>query len=165
MEENAAKQAGILEKLDEWGVAYELEHHAPAFTMEDMVAFGMTEKGLVAKNLFLRDAKGKRHFLVVVAGDKRVDLRALGERLGQRLSFASEERLLKQLNLTPGAVTPLGVLAGGENGLEVWLDEDLQGRRRIGVHPGVNTATVFLDCAGLLAVIDKAGVARAFVRL
>lgn len=64
-------------------------------------------KGSVCKNLFLRDAKGRQHFLVVLPGDRQADLGALAAALGSsKLSFASEERLMKHLGLTKGSVTP-----------------------------------------------------------
>lgn len=159
------KQAYILEQLKQLGVAYELVAHPAAFTMQDMEDFGLTKKGLVAKNLFLRDNKGKRHFLVVVAGDKRVDLKTLGAQMGDRFSFASEDRLQKHLNLEKGAVTPLGVLMNEDKAVRVLLDKDLEGEPRIGVHPGVNTATVFISFEDLARVIDAHGNPRGMVEL
>lgn len=122
------KKQQTLDLLDAQGIEYRLVEHPPALDMEDIAAFGVEEHGHVAKNLFLRDShKGRRHFLVTVRGDKRVDLAALGAAVGQRLSFASEERLEKYLNLKKGEVTPLAVQYDTENAVEVFLSfEDLQ---------------------------------------
>ena len=75
--------------------------------MEDMDRLGLPAKGILCKNLFLRDSKGKRHFLVTCDEAKKVDLKSLARQLGTGgLSFASEERLEKYLGLKQGSVTP-----------------------------------------------------------
>ena len=82
--------------LDEKGLKYTWIEHEAVYTIEDMVRLGLEENKDVAKNLFLRDQKGKRHFLVVIRADKQANLKELGEKLGiGKLSFASEERLEK----------------------------------------------------------------------
>lgn len=155
----------ILDRLTDGGVPYQLVEHPAALTMEDMESFGVTRQGLIAKNLFLRDHKGKQHFLVVVAGDKQVDLKTLGGLLGTRLSFASEERLEKYLHLQKGAVTPLGVLLDEGRDVEVIWDEDLAGQACVGVHPADNTATVLLCFEDLARLVADHGSKSRFVRL
>ena len=109
--------------LDGKKIAYEWAEHEAVYTIEDMVKLGLEDMQDVAKNLVLRDAKGKRHFLVVVREDKKVDLKRLGELIGcSRLSFASEERLEKYLGLKKGSVTPLGVLNDEDRAVEVFFD-------------------------------------------
>lgn len=152
------KIAQTLAWLDAAGVSYELMEHPPAATMEDIHRLGIDQKGLVCKNLFLRDShKGKRHFLVSVCGDKPVDLKQLGATLGDRLSFASEQRLMKFLQLEQGSVTPLGVQFDTQNAVSVVLDEELLQHPLVGVHPCVNTATVFLAPNDLASLIQEKG--------
>ena len=151
------KQQEILSWLEEKGVAYELMRHPPVYTIGDMEGLGICGRGNVCKNLFLRDGKGRRHFLVMIARDKQADLKRLGEAAGVRFSFASEERLEKYLNLSRGAVTPLGLYYDKDAAVEVLLDRDLVGEPRLGVHPGENTATVFLSCEDLLRLIREQG--------
>ena len=67
----------IYHLLEEKGIAFEKLEHQAVYTMEDMDKAGITAKGTVCKNLFLRDAKGKKHFLVTVPEEKRVDLKIL----------------------------------------------------------------------------------------
>lgn len=160
------KKQQTLALLDAEGIPYRLVEHPPAFDMEDIAAFGVQAHGHVAKNLFLRDSnKGRRHFLVTVRGDKRVDLAALGEAVGQRLSFASEGRLEKYLNLKKGEVTPLAVQYDTENAVEVFFDEDLAALPAVGVHPCDNTATVFLSFADLQAYVKNQGNRVTLVKL
>lgn len=142
--------------LEDLGITYETEEHAAAFTIDEMRAMGMN--GPVCKNLFLRDAKGRQHFLVVLPGDKQADLRALAEALGSsKLSFASEERLMKHLGLTKGAVTPLAAIQDPDHTVQIVLDETLIGMDRLGVHPLVNTATLWMAGADLLRFIQSCG--------
>lgn len=159
------KQQQIVDWLESQQVAYQLMQHPAAYTMEDMRACGMTEQADICKNLFLRDHKGKRHFLVVVYGDKRVDLKVLSERLGSRLSFASAERLEKHLRLTQGEVSPLAVYFDENQAVEVLFDEELRGRQRLGVHPGVNTATVVLPFEELERLVRQRGNPVGFIQI
>ena len=160
------ERARVLEKLDELGVAYEMDVHEPVYTIEAMVALGLDKKGIVVKNLFLRDAKGKRHFLVVLPGDRQGDLKAIRDHLDSTaLSFGSEERLMRCLKLTKGAVSPLGILNDAEHAVEVVVDRALVGAERLGVHPNDNTATLWLSYDGLRKVIDHCGNTVHFIRL
>ncbi len=126
--------------------------------MEDMDALGIFTKGVVPKNLFLRDAKGRRHFLVTMAGEKKVDMAGLQEKIGcTRLSFASPERLEKYLGVEQGMVSPLGVLNDREARVEVFFDSSLRGLPCVGVHPNDNTAVVWLAFADLLRAVEQNG--------
>jgi len=142
--------------LDEQNVDYQLITHQAVFTIDEMSALSLDRHGTICKNLFLRDDKGRRHLLVVVSPEKTVDLKALGARIGARLSFASEDRLARYLNLTKGSVTPLGVLYDTSSTVEILIDRDLEGQR-IGVHPCDNTATAFMAFADLLRILQQRG--------
>ena len=144
--------------LDEKNIPYEWFDHKAVFTIEEMMGIGLEKEEDIAKNLFLRDAKGKRHFLVVIQENKRADLKTLGEKIGAgKLSFASEERLMKYLGLTKGAVTPFGILNGTNCAVEVIFDADFQNKEVIGVHPNDNTASVFLAFSDLEQMIREHG--------
>ena len=100
----------VYDALNKLGIKYEVVEHEPVHTMEDMDRLGLPEKGTLCKNLFLRDAKGKRHFLITCDENAKVDLKSLGRQLGAgNLSFASEERLEKYLGLKQGSVSPFGL--------------------------------------------------------
>ncbi len=123
-----------------------------------MLALGLEEENQVAKNLFLRDAKGKRHFLVVIKTEKTLNLKELGERLEiGKLSFASEERLQKYLGVEKGSVTPFGILNDESKSVEVIFDKDFDKNDSIGVHPNSNTASVFLKIEDLQNIVEEHG--------
>ena len=110
-----------------------------------------------AKNLFVRDDKKRNYYLISVKGDKRVDLKAFRKRQGLRpLSFASADDLLAILGLTPGAVTPLGLLNDKAGKVYFYLDVDFKGHL-IGVHPNDNTATVWLLADDLMKLLREEG--------
>lgn len=148
----------VLQTLEQMGIPYEMTEHEAVYTMEQMEAQHLCEQGEVCKNLFLRDQKGKRHFLVTLQRDKHADLAALREKLGSsKLSFASEERLHKYLGLEKGAVSPFGLLNDQEHAVEMVFDRDLAGNGRLGVHPNDNTATVWISYDHLKQVLERVG--------
>ena len=86
----------VYDTLEAAGIPYQVWEHPAVFTIEEMDALHLPRPEIIAKNLFLRDAKGKKFFLAVLPKDKKADLKALGGRLGVRLSFASEERVVRE---------------------------------------------------------------------
>lgn len=157
-EKLVSAQEKVFEKLNELNIKYEVVNHPAVFTIEEMDNLGITFQGDVCKNLFLRDEKGKRHFLVVLDKDKKADLKNIQKQLGStRLSFASAERLDKYLKLQKGEVTPLGVINDTDASVEVAFDNDLLGRTRLGVHPNDNTATVWISFEDLIKVVEQNG--------
>ena len=131
----------VLDVLDNAGIRYRMVSHDPVYTIEEMERLHLDADAEIAKNLFLRDARGKRHFLVVLCSCKTVDLKELRGQLGtSALSFASEDRLKRFLGLEKGAVTPLGILNDEARAVEVLFDRDLAGLPSLGVHPNRNTA-------------------------
>ena len=136
----------VYDALEQLKIKYEVVEHEPVHTMEDMDRLGLPQKGTLCKNLFLRDAKGKRHFLVICDEKKTVDLKTLGRQLGAgNLSFASEDRLEKYLGLKQGSVSPFGLMNDTEHAVEFFIDKDLSRCKSLGIHPLENTATVFLS--------------------
>ncbi|MEF9840243.1 MAG: prolyl-tRNA synthetase associated domain-containing protein [Lachnospiraceae bacterium] len=136
----------VYDALDKLSIKYEVVEHEPVHTMEDMDRLGLPEKGTLCKNLFLRDSKGKRHFLVTLSESKNVDLKKLGKSLGAgNLSFASEERLEKYLGLKQGSVSPFGLMNDTDHAVEFFIDKDLSREKSLGIHPLENTATVFIS--------------------
>ena len=151
--ENAA-----LELLDSLGVEYTYAEHPAVYTIPEMEALGLDKPGTIAKNLFLRDGKKQRYLLLVVGQNKSANLKELSVILGAKgLTFASEDELMKYLGLTKGAVTPLGLVNDRENRVELVIDQDLLELDKIGVHPNVNTASVWLAPRDLLDIAEICG--------
>ncbi len=136
----------VYEVLDRLSIAYSKLEHPPVFTVEQAEKHWGSITGAHCKNLFLRNKKGNRHYLVILESSKSADLKALKEQLGvDRLSFASPERLMRYLGLEPGAVSPFGLINDSQKEVRVVIDQDLKNAERINFHPNVNTATVGID--------------------
>jgi Ala-tRNA(Pro) deacylase len=131
--------------LDALGISYERHEHPAVFNAEDASRHWAPIGGTQCKNLFLRNKKGDRHYLVVLEISKRADLRDLVKLVGDdRLSFGSPERLMAKLGLTPGSVSPFGLLNDGDGSVRVLVDADLKGAERLIFHPNINTASVVI---------------------
>jgi Ala-tRNA(Pro) deacylase len=117
--------------------------HPPVMTVAESQRLVPPLPGAKTKNLFLRDKKGVRHFLVTVPQDLTVDLDALGLQLGAgRLGFASPERLMKHLGITPGSVSLLALVNDTMGAVEFVIDRRLWEAEAVQAHPLVNTATM-----------------------
>jgi len=138
--------AKVYSALDAMGVAYTAYDHPPIFTGEDAALHWKDIPGTGIKNLFLRNKKGDRHYLVILAVDKQADLRQLVKAIGDdRLSFGSPERLMSQLGVTPGSVSVFGLLHEGSRSVEVIVDDELRAADRLIFHPNDNRASVSIS--------------------
>ena len=143
--------------LTDNGVKYEITEHKAVFNMEELGDVELPYPEWDAKNLFVRDDKKSNYYLITVRGEKRVNLKEFGKRNGLRkLSFASPEDLMSFMGLTPGSVTPLGLLNDKESRVRFFLDAEFTGHK-IGVHPNDNTATVWLESDDLIRLIQAHG--------
>lgn len=149
----------VYEYLDMMNVEYEITEHEAAFNMEELSKIDLPYPEADAKNLFLCDPKKNFYYLITVKGDKRVDIKEFQKTYANRhLSFARENDMLEILGVTPGSVTPLGILNDKEKKVEFFLDLELtKGIGLIGVHPCENTATVWLKTKDLIDIIKKHG--------
>jgi Ala-tRNA(Pro) deacylase len=142
------QEAQVRDALAGLGIAVERHEHPPVATAVEADEHWSGIDAVHCKNLFLRNQKGTRHYLVIVQHRKRVDLRAVAEQIGDgKLSFASPERLMTHLGVTPGSVSPFGLINDASHQVRVFLDRDLENATRISFHPNVNTVTVVLAFA------------------
>ena len=136
----------VYSTLDALGIRYEVYTHPPVFTAEEAAEHWAGIDGAKVKNLFLRNKKGDRHYLVILEISKQADLRRLVAIVGDdRLSFGSPERLMANLGLTPGSVSPFGLIHDARRAVRVIVDQDLRGVERLIFHPNINTASVTIS--------------------
>jgi Ala-tRNA(Pro) deacylase len=136
--------------LDALGIRYDRYEHPAVFNADDASKHWDPIDAVQCKNLFLRNKKGDRHYLVVVEIGKRVDLKDLVKLVGDdRLSFGSPQRLAAELGLTPGSVSPFGLINDADGSVRVLIDQDLRGAPRLIFHPNINTASVVVSWADL----------------
>ena len=141
------------------GIEYERFDHPPVYTVEDVHRLTPNLPGAKTKNLFFRDKKGRRHFLVVVPDEKRVDLKALPAVLeSDRVSFGSAERLKKYLGIAPGSVSLLAIFNDREHhAVEILIDETLWASDAFQFHPLENTSTLVIPKDGIERFLTATG--------
>lgn len=151
--------------LDQLGIAHSTVEHPPFFTVEEGRPWHDRIPGLHCKNLFIKDRKGGV-WLVVMPADKRADLGRLEKLLGApRFSFARPELLQEVLELTPGSVTPFGLISDRQRRVTVVLDQEMLDAERVNVHPLHNAASTTLRAADLLRFVRALGYDPIIVRL
>jgi Ala-tRNA(Pro) deacylase len=134
--------------LDALGISYQRYEHPPVFTGEAAAEHWARIPGTQVKNLFLRNKKGDRQYLVILEIAKQADLRHLVKVIGDdRFSFGSPERLMATLGVTPGSVSPFGLLHEGARDVRVIVDQDLRRVERLIFHPNLNTLSVTISLA------------------
>jgi len=144
--------------LREHDIAAACHEHPPVMTVEESLRLVPPLPGAKTKNLFLRDKKGARHFLVTVRHDLAVNLSALESLLGVRgLGFASPERLAKHLGVTPGSVSLLALINDKTNAVEFVIDRALWEAAAVHAHPLRNDATMVLAHADVQRFLAATG--------
>jgi len=148
----------IYKFLENRDIEYERHDHPPVFTVEDVHRLTPDLPGAKTKNLFFRDKKGTRHFLVVLPADKRVNLKALPNVLqSSKISFGSPDRLMKHLGIAPGSVSLLAIANDQENKVEVVIDKSLWNSEAFQFHPLVNTSTLVISRNNIKKILAATG--------
>ena len=162
--------------LNEHGISFHTHHHPPLPTIELALEYWKEIDSTHCKNLFFRNHKGNRHYLVVFECHKELGIHTLEKSLKQgKLSFASQERMERCLGLLPGSVSPFGLINDmnlvGEDGkpaegvaakelfenghrVKLFLDKDLQEAALVSFHPCDNTASTVISNADLLKFLE-----------
>ncbi|ELK4815825.1 prolyl-tRNA synthetase associated domain-containing protein [Pseudomonas aeruginosa] len=144
-------EQALLALLRELAIDSQRVEHPAIASIEEYYAQGI-------KNLFLRNRKGTRHYLVLLDERKEADLPGIAEQIGEsRLSFASVERLREYLGVELGCVTPFALVNDPQHRVEVLLDDAIRQDQLLGFHPLVNTATECIRYADLLAFLAHTG--------
>lgn len=144
--------------LQELNIAVTRYEHPAVFTCEQADQHCASIPGGKSKNLFIRNEKGDKHYLVVVEAQKRVNLHALAQQLHEkRLGFASPERLMRYLKLTPGSVSPFGLIHDTQKQVAVLVDNDLMLHDFVAFHPNSNTATLTIATSDFKKFLNFCG--------
>lgn len=153
----------ILQKLE---ISFDYYEHPAAPTIEEAMKYWIDIEATHCKNLFFRNHKGDKHYLVILDHKRALDIHDLEKRLKQgKLSFASERRMVKYLGLKPGSVSPLGLINDKENHIHVFFDEKLNKSIRISFHPNINTASIVMPYKDFLRFMDWTNNSFEFLKL
>lgn len=151
------KEIRTYDFLDGLGVDYQRMDHEAAFTMEACKEVDEALGVEMCKNLFLCNRQKTDFYLLLIPGDKVFKTKELSKQIGSaRLSFASAEYMEKYLDITPGAVSIMGLMNDKDNVVRLLVDEDLLKEEWIGCHPCVNTSSIRVKTKDMFDTVMKA---------
>lgn len=137
--------ARLYEVLSSLGIHFDYYAHPPAPTIGEAMQFWKNIEATHCKNLFFRNHKGSRHYLVILDHRYQLDIHDLEQRLKQgKLTFASADRMERFLGVAPGSVTPFGLIHDTASHVHLFLDKNLAASKWISFHPCINTASLVI---------------------
>ena len=153
----------LLEKL---GISFDYHEHPPVATIEDAKTHWRDFNSGRCKNIFFRNHKGNRHYLVILEHLRQLNIRDLELRLKQgKLTFASDQRLKNYLGVEPGSVSPFGLINDKDHHVHLFIDEKLNEFQRLAFHPNINTASLVISKPDFLRFLNHMGNSYEFIRL
>lgn len=133
----------VAEFLKENKIDYVMHEHPPVYTCEEAAIHCSDIPGIASKNLLLKDKKSEKYFLVIIAADKKLDNRQMQDFSGaKKIRFGNPDELDSLMGLTPGSVSPLGLINDTENNIIVLIDQDVWESDIVSFHPNRNNATL-----------------------
>ncbi len=159
-------QKELYEVLGKLEISFEYHEHPPLNTIEDAIVHWKDYNSGRCKNIFFRNHKGNRHYLVILEHLRQLDIHDLEKRLRQgKLTFASDKRLMKYLGVEPGSVSPFGLINDTENHIHLFIDEQLNDFERLAFHPNVNTASLVISKSDFISFLEFTGNTWEFLKL
>lgn len=159
-------QEELYEILDNLSIDFEYHEHPPLATIGDAKIHWQDYNSGRCKNIFFRNHKGDKHYLVILEHLNQLNIHDLEKRLHQgKLSFASDQRLKKYLGVEPGSVSPFGLINDLENHVHLFIDKKLKDFERLAFHPNVNTATLIISRHDFIRFLDHTGNSYEFLEL
>ncbi|MBV5266191.1 prolyl-tRNA synthetase associated domain-containing protein [Pinisolibacter aquiterrae] len=151
-------RAELLARLADLGIATTTRDHEAVFTVAESRSVKAVIPGAHSKNLFLKDKKG-RIFLVTAEGDAAIDLKAISGVIGAsgRVTFGKPELLLDLVGVTPGSVTPFGIVNDTEGRVTVVIDAAMMEHEILNFHPLENTATTSIRREDFVRFLEATG--------
>lgn len=142
-EKRSDLEEAIYDVLDKLNIDFERVDHERANTILDCQKIEGELGCEICKNLFLCNRQQTEFYLLLMKGDKRFVTKDFSKTIGvSRLSFASEENLLKYLNVTPGSASVFGLMFDNEKTVKLYVDKDVAEEVYFGCHPCQNTTTI-----------------------
>lgn len=159
-------QQQVYDYLDNLGIHYDYYEHPEAPTIAEAAKYYRGENTTLCKNLFFRNHKGNRHYLVIMDARHQMDIHDIEHRLHQgKLSFASEERMMRYLGVRPGSVSLFTLINDKEHEVILFVDAHLREAEKVSFHPNLNTASLVISNADMMRFIESVGNAYEFVEL
>ena len=159
-------QPELYELLEKLGISFDYHEHPPVATIEDAKTHWRDFNSGRCKNIFFRNHKGNRHYLVILEHLRQLNIKDLELRLKQgKLTFASDQRLKTYLGVEPGSVSPFGLINDKDHHVHLFIDEKLNEFQRLAFHPNINTASLVISKPDFLRFLNHMGNSYEFIRL
>jgi Ala-tRNA(Pro) deacylase len=158
IENRLEKEIRVYDFLDKLNIKYERVDHEPAETMEACLEIDkILTPAVICKNLFLCNSQKTKFYLLMIREDKKFKTKEISKQINSaRLSFAPAEDMEKYLDITPGAVSVMGLINDTENNVSLLVDEDVLNAEYFGCHPCVNTSSLRLKIQDVFDIFLKA---------
>ena len=145
------KEMRVYDLLDSLCIDYERTDHIAAMTMEDCAEIDRILDVVICKNLFLCNRQKTKFYLLMMPGDKVFKTKDLSGAIGSsRLSFADPSDMEKYLDITPGAVSVMGLMNDKENHVQLIMDRPVAEGALLGCHPCVNTSSLRMKTSDVM---------------
>lgn len=166
----------VLNYLREHDIPFTCYNHPEGKTIEEAKRWWKNDGSVHCKNLFFRNHKGNRHYLVCFHCDHDLAIHDLEHMLKEsltsrglpscgKLSFASPERMIKFLGLEPGSVSPFGLINDTENHVHLFLDANLQQVETLSFHPNDCRGTVVITRQNFERYLHEVGNTFEYIKL
>ena len=151
-------QPQVYEALERMQIPFDYYEHPEAPTIEIAAQFYRGEGTTLCKNLFFRNHKGNRHYLVIMDSRRAMDIHDMEHRLRQgKLSFASPERMMRYLGVKPGSVSLFALVNDANHEVTLFVDRQLLGAEKVSFHPNDNRASLVISRDNMFKFIQKIG--------
>ena len=140
-------QEKVYETLKGLGIGFEYFEHPEAPTVELAMQYCQNLDSTHCKNLFFRNHKGDRHYLVILHCTRSLAIRDLEQRL------------------RPGSVSPFGLVNDTDHHVHVFLDENLRSVEKLSFHPNDNRASLSIRTEDFIRFMDSTGNTYEWVKL
>lgn len=140
----------IRKLLDSRAIQYEFAEHEPTITSEDASRIRNVPAEQGAKALILIGKKSGDHYMVVVPGNKKLDSKAVGEKIGESVEFEKPDNIFEKYGIKVGGVPPFGNILG----MQVFIDESTANREVVSFNAGMQTCSITMNGKDLAEVTD-----------
>ncbi|MBR5313961.1 MAG: prolyl-tRNA synthetase associated domain-containing protein [Clostridia bacterium] len=145
------KEKRVYDLLDSLNIEYERADHDPADTIEDCEKVEEIIGVDICKNLFLCNRQMTKFYMLLMPGKKPFKTKDLSQQIGSaRLSFASAEKMLEYLDITPGSVSIMGLMNDKNCEVQLLLDREIAQSEYVRCHPCINTSTLKIKTADVI---------------
>lgn len=151
-------QQQVYDYLEQHGIGFDYYEHPEAPTIEIASQFYRGEGTVLCKNLFFRNHKGNKHYLVIMDARHNMDIHEIEHQLHQgKLSFASPERMMRYLGVKPGSVSLFTLVNDVNHEVILFVDRKLLDAPKVSFHPNDNTASLVISNSDMLKFIESIG--------